>query len=95
MAEILVSNLCDCRPPLLIGGLFHCHPGITRMPNRDIPLDGDSRAAPSPCRPASNRKSALARIFRLFPLLCALFFSLFAIVPGSADFLKPAQSLAL
>jgi hypothetical protein len=23
MAEILVSYLCDCRPPLLIGGLFH------------------------------------------------------------------------
>jgi hypothetical protein len=27
MAEILVSDLCECRPPLLIGGLFHagCH----------------------------------------------------------------------
>ena len=22
MAEILVSNSCDCRPPLLIGGFF-------------------------------------------------------------------------
>src|SRR5689334_503306 len=58
MAEILVSNLCDCRPPLLIGGLFHCHLGITRMPNRGIPLGGDPRAAPSPRLPASNRTSA-------------------------------------
>jgi hypothetical protein len=24
MAEILVSNLCDRRPPLLIGGFFRC-----------------------------------------------------------------------
>jgi hypothetical protein len=65
------------------------------MPNRRIPLGGDSRAAPSPCLPASNRTSAFARIFRLFRLLCALFFSLFAIVLAPADFLKPAQSLAL
>jgi hypothetical protein len=27
MAEILVSNLCDCRPPLLIGGPFSLSPG--------------------------------------------------------------------
>src|SRR5262249_19326718 len=28
MAEILVSDLCECRPPLLIGGRFHvCRPG--------------------------------------------------------------------
>jgi len=59
MAEILVSDLCECRPPLLIGGLFHSHPGITRMPNRRIPLSGDSRAAPSPAfrRPARRKHS--------------------------------------
>ena len=34
-------------------------------------LSGDSRAARSPCLPASNRTSAPARIFRLFRLLCA------------------------
>jgi hypothetical protein len=95
MAEILVSDLCDCRPPLLVGGLFHCHPGIIRMPNRRIPLGGASRAPPSPCLPASDRTSALARISRLFRLLCALFFSLFAIVLAPTGFLKPAQSLAL
>jgi hypothetical protein len=39
--------------------------------------------------------SALARIFRLFRLLGALFFPLFAIVPASADFPSPAQGLAL
>jgi len=33
--------------------------------------------------------------FRLFPLFCALFFPLLAIVPAPAAFLKPAQSLAL
>jgi hypothetical protein len=33
--------------------------------------------------------------FLLFGLLCALFFALFSIVPAPADFLKPAQSLAL
>ena len=27
MAEILVSDLCECRPPLLIGGHFRSHEG--------------------------------------------------------------------
>jgi hypothetical protein len=76
MAEILVSDLCECRPPLLIGGLFHCLPGITRMPNRRIPLSGDSRAAPAPCLRASNRTSALVRIFRLFPIALRIVFSI-------------------
>jgi hypothetical protein len=33
--------------------------------------------------------------FRLFPLFCALFFPLFAIVPAPAAFLAPPQGLAL
>jgi hypothetical protein len=33
--------------------------------------------------------------FRLFPLPCALFFSLFAPVPAPVDFLSPLQGLAL
>jgi hypothetical protein len=33
--------------------------------------------------------------FRLFPLFCALFFPLFAIVPVPAAFLSPSQGLAL
>ena len=33
--------------------------------------------------------------FRLFPLLCALFFPLLAIVPAPAAFLSPSQGLAL
>jgi hypothetical protein len=85
MAEILVSDLCDCRPPLLIGGLFHCHPGIARKPNR--------RGVA--CLPASNRTSALAGIFRLFRFLGALFFPLLTIVLAPAAFLLPAQGLAL
>jgi hypothetical protein len=38
--------------------------------------------------------SARARI-RLFPLLCALFFPLLAIVLGTAAFLSPSQGLTL
>jgi hypothetical protein len=33
--------------------------------------------------------------FRLFPLFCALFFPLLAIVPAPAAFLSPLQGLAL
>jgi hypothetical protein len=33
--------------------------------------------------------------FRLFPLFCALFFPLFAIVPALAAFHSPSQGLAL
>jgi hypothetical protein len=33
--------------------------------------------------------------FRLFPLFCALFFSLFSIVLAPTVFLKPVQSLTL
>jgi hypothetical protein len=33
--------------------------------------------------------------FRLFPLLCALFFPLFFIVSAPAAFLSPSQGLAL
>jgi hypothetical protein len=40
-------------------------------------------------------ESALARIFRLFRLLCALLFPLLAIVPAPAAFPSPAQGLAL
>jgi hypothetical protein len=49
------------------------------MPNRRISLGG-----------VSTRLCVL-----LFPLLCALFFPLFSIVIVPADFLKPAQGLAL
>jgi hypothetical protein len=63
MAEILVSDFCECRPLLLIGGLFHCPRAFATVPNRRISVGGDSRAAPS-----------LARIFRPFRLFCALFF---------------------
>jgi hypothetical protein len=88
MAEILVSTLCDCRPPLLIGGHFHC-PRASGSP-----LGGGSRAAPSPVfrRPTGRQYSP---DFRPFRLLCALFFALFPIVLAPADFLKRAQSLAL
>jgi len=82
MAEILVSDLCDCRPPLLIGGLFSFSP--------------DSRAAPSPCLPASNRTVSTCPDYPAVPIaLRIVFFHLFAIVLAPVEFLKPAQSLAL
>src|SRR5215813_1435554 len=60
MAEILVSDLCDCRPPLLIGGLFSFSP--------------DSRAAPSPCLPASNRTVSTCPDFPTVPIALRIAF---------------------
>jgi hypothetical protein len=68
MVEILVSDQCERRPPLLTGGRF------------------DSDQCDGTCIPAPAG---------LFPLFCALFFPLFAIVAAPAAFLSPAQGLAL
>jgi hypothetical protein len=91
MAEILVSNLCARR--LSLAG-FSLPPVIARMTSRRIPRGGGSRSAVA-LPFAFHRTSALARIFRPFRMLCALFFPLFSIVPELAAFLKLAQSLAL
>jgi hypothetical protein len=81
MAEILVSDLCALSPALL-GGL--CSLGRHR-PHTTTSEDLN-RSQPD----VSTRPD-----FRLFRLLCALFFPLFAIVLAPANFLKPAQSLVL
>ena len=95
MAEILVSDLYECRPPQLIGGFFHCHPGITRMPNRRIPLGADSPRSAVAVSSGVQPDASTHPDFRLFRLLCALFFSLLAPVLALAAFLSPSQGLAL
>ena len=81
MAEILVSDLCDCRPPLLIGGLFHCHP--TRVQHRRPVLR----------RPTEHQRSPGFSDCSDCSAHC--FFALFVIVLAPAHFLKSSQSLAL
>jgi hypothetical protein len=85
MAEILVSDLCALSPALL-GGLF----SLGRHRPHATTSEDLNRSQPD----VSTRPD-----FRLFPLLCALFFSLFFplffIVSAPAAFLSPSQGLAL
>jgi hypothetical protein len=81
MAEILVSDLCELSPAL-VGGRF----SLGRHGPHATTSEEVDRSQPD----VSTRPD-----FRLFPLLCALFFPLLAIVPAPAAFLSPSQGLAL
>jgi len=81
MAEILVSDLCALSPAL-VGGHF----SLGRHRPHATTSEELNRSQPD----VSTRPD-----FRLFPLFCALFFPLFAIVIVPAAFLSPSQSLAL
>ena len=68
MAEILVSDLCKCRPPLLIGGRFHC--GRDERARRALEAGSDCTPRVRSfcglffhCLPLFPRR-------RLFPCLC-------------------------
>jgi hypothetical protein len=81
MASILVSVFrAQTRPEIL--QIDSVHLAATRAQRRRLP---------SGVRPDAGTRPD----FRLFRLLCALLFRLFAIVLAPALFLPPAQGLAL
>src|SRR5689334_18125850 len=87
-AERENTSTARCRTSQNLSGKLDPFKGaVTLAPNAVARLSAPAIRAPP---------SRLPRGYvDLFPLFCALFFSLFAIVLASADFLKPAQGLVL
>ena len=55
MAEILVSVLCDCRPPLVTGGRFHWAAMENLRPRQEISIANCGRRGRLVVAPANNK----------------------------------------
>ena len=94
---VLLPRFADRMAPPNVFALFESEPSPTSSVRSPV------NSLYSPCKSGSPRALQLRSQpdvstrpdFRLFPLLCALFFPLLAIVPAPAAFLSPSQGLAL